>query len=149
MVAIKTFYVHIILRKITTVVCGSIVAVCAPVFFCESSYGKSGHQFWQQFENYFSYLEMGVSQEVLVYKDFSPRDVTDQLEFLMVEDKIKLTASRYKKIWKHFYGQEKEFYIQAARFADELPDIQLEEILGKTGVAIKKQMMTAFKQAKN
>lgn len=122
-------------------------SVCTS-FFCESSYGKSGHEFWHLFENYFSYLEMGLSQEVLVYKDFSPRDVTDQLDFLMVQEKIKFSAGRYKKIWKHFHGQEKDFYIQAARFVDEMPTSQVKEILGETGSEIKKQMVEALKKAK-
>ncbi len=122
-------------------------SVCTS-FFCESSYGKSGSQFWHQFENYFSYLEMGMSQEVLAYKDYSPRDVNEQLEFLMAEKKIKLGLPKYKKIWKHFYGNEQDFYIQSARFVNQMPDTQVAEILGETGIEIRKQMVTAFKQAK-
>lgn len=122
-------------------------SVCT-IFFCESSYGKSGHEFWQQFENYFSYLEMGLSQEVLVYKDFSPRDVNVQIEYLMVDQKVKITRDKYKKIWKHFYGREKDFYIQAAEFVNKMPTSQVKEILGETGVEIKKKMLAAFENAK-
>lgn len=122
-------------------------SVCTS-FFCESSYGKSGQQFWQKFENYFSYLEMGLSQEVLVYKDFSPKDVTTQLEYLMLDKKVKITAGMYKKIWKHFYGQERNFYIQAAEFVNQLPSAQMKEILGETGIEIKKQMLAAFEEIK-
>ncbi len=91
---------------------------------------------------------MGMSQEVLVYKDFSPRDVNEQLEFLMVEEKLKLGLPKYKKIWKHFYGNEIEFYIQAAQFVNQMPDSQVQEILGETGIKIRKQMMVSFKEAK-
>ncbi len=122
-------------------------SVCTS-FFCESSYGKSGLEFWHQFENFFSYLEMGMSQEVLAYKDFSPRDVNEQLEFLMVEEKMKFGLPKYKKIWKHFYGNEIEFYIQAAQFVSQMPDSQVKEILGETGIEIRKQMMASIKEAK-
>lgn len=91
---------------------------------------------------------MGMSQEVLAYKDFSPRDVNEQLEFLMAEEKIKFGLVKYKKIWKHFYKNEHEFYIQAARFVDKMPDSQVEEILGDTGIEIRKQMADTLKKAK-
>lgn len=118
-------------------------------FFCESSYGKPGHQFWQQFENYFSYLEMGLSQEVLVYKDFSPRNVNEQLEYLMLGKKVKITTAQYKKIWKHFYQKEKDFYIQAAEFVTQMSASQKKEILGETGTEIRDQMLAAFEKAKS
>jgi hypothetical protein len=92
---------------------------------------------------------MGMSQEVLAYKDFSPRDVNEQLEFLMVEEKIKFGVPGYKKIWKHYYRNEIEFYIQAAQFVDQMPDLQVNEVLGETGIEIRKQMMASFKEAKN
>ena len=91
---------------------------------------------------------MGLSQEVLVYKDFSPRDVNDQLEYLMLDKKIKFTHDKYKKIWKHFYRKEKDFYIQAAEFVNQMPASQVKEILGDTGVEIKKKMLTAFQNTK-
>lgn len=91
---------------------------------------------------------MGMSQEVLAYKDYSPKDVNEQLEFLMAEEKVKFGLSKYKKIWKHFYGNETEFYIQASQFVDQMPNAQVEEILGESGIQIKKQMMDAFKKTK-
>ncbi|MBL7545910.1 MAG: hypothetical protein JNL11_18980 [Bdellovibrionaceae bacterium] len=120
-------------------------SVCTS-FFCESSFGQSGHEFWQRFENYYSYLEMGISQEVLVYKDFSPRDVNEQLEYLMMEKKINFTKHRYEKIWKHFLGREIDFYIQAAEFARQMPKSQIQEIIGETGKEIQMQLMDSYKK---
>lgn len=119
-------------------------SVCTS-FFCESSYKKKGMSFWHSFENYFSYLEMGLSQEVLVYKDFSPRDLNDQLEYLMVDKKLKITKPKYKKLWKHYDGREKEFYIESAQFVEEMPKSQIQDILGETGVSAKNEMIKNFK----
>lgn len=117
-------------------------SVCTS-FFCESSYGKEGQEFWQKFENYYSYLEMGVSQEILAYKDFSPRDVNTQLDYFMVQKKIQLPKDKYKKMWKHFYGKEVDFYIEAARFAEEMPKSQIKEVLGETGLEIRNELEKA------
>lgn len=111
-------------------------SVCTS-FFCESSFAGKGQAFWQQFENYLSYLEMGLSQEVLTYKDYSPRDVNVQLEFLNVKKVKRLVLPTYKKIWKHFYGNEAEFYVQAAQFVDQMPKSQVDEVIGETGVSIR------------
>ena len=118
-------------------------SVCTS-FFCESSYKKKGQAFWHRFENYMSYLEMGLSQEVLAYKDFSPRDVNDQMEYLSLEKKVELPEATYKKIWKHYYRNEIEFYKEAARFVDQLPKNQIQDVLGETGKEIKKQMINAY-----
>jgi Fe-S-cluster containining protein len=118
-------------------------SVCTS-FFCHSSYKKKGQNFWHKYENYFSYLEMGISQEILVYKDYSPRDVSDQVDMLMLEKKIKLTDEKYKKIWKHNFGREREFYIEAAQFADAMPKSQVNEILGEIGEAIRDEMVFAL-----
>lgn len=120
-------------------------SVCTS-FFCESSYGKKGHTFWQKFENYFSYLEMGISQEILAYKDYSPRDVTAQLEYLMVQKKVRFNSGKYQKIWKHFYNQEEEFYRQSAQFAVAMPTSQIEEILGETGEDIRSDLVSAHRR---
>ncbi len=119
-------------------------SVCTS-FFCESSFKKKGQTFWHRFENYMSYLEMGLSQEVLAYRDFSPRDVNAQIEFLNVEKKMGLPEAKYKKLWKHYYKNEIEFYKEAARFVDELPKKQVQEVVGETGQEIKSQMMEAYK----
>lgn len=123
-------------------------SVCTS-FFCESSYGKKGQGFWHNFENYLSYLEMGLSQEVLAYKDFSPKDVNQQLEFFNVENKIKWTLPLYKKLWKHFYKKEIDFYIQAADFIQNMPKSQTKEILGETGESIKKELINSFERIHN
>ncbi len=119
-------------------------SVCTS-FFCESSFKKKGQAFWHRFENYMSYLEMGLSQEVLAYNDFSPRDVNVQIEFLNLEKTTRLAELKYKKIWKHYYKNEVEFYLKAARFVDGLPKKQIQEVIGDTGQEIKNQLIEAYK----
>lgn len=106
-------------------------SVCAS-FYCESSYGKKGSLFWQAFENYLSYLEMALAEEVLVYNDYSPRELSSQLEYLD-GNRETLTSTTYEKIWKHHLNKEEEFYMNSARFVNDLPITQISDIKGELG----------------
>jgi hypothetical protein len=121
-------------------------SVCTS-FYCESSYGAKGKVFWKSFENYLSYLEMALSEEVLVYNDYSPREMSYQLEYLditseskMYTNSKKMNLKEYKKIWKHNYGNEEEFYVKSAEFVNELPKQQISDIKGELGKLIYKNL---------
>lgn len=109
-------------------------SVCAS-FYCESSYGKKGNLFWQAFENYLSYLEMALAEEVLVYSDYSPRELSSQLEYLD-GNRETLTPTTYEKIWKHHLNKEEEFYINSAKFVNDLPKTQISDIKGELGISL-------------
>lgn len=117
-------------------------SVCTS-FYCESSYGKKGQEFWYSLENYLSYLEMGLAEEVLVYNDYSPRDMNEQLAYLDIDFKMqkmtsskKISALNLKKIWKHNYKTEEEFYIKSYQFVTGLTAKHRSEILGTLGVEL-------------
>lgn len=114
-------------------------SVCTS-FYCESSYKNSGQKFWKAFESYFHYLEMALSEEVIVYKDYSPRDMSFQLEFI----NIKKTAPNfdpseaipdilYKKIWKHNMSNEIQFYKDSYELFIQFEKQQKKDIIGELG----------------
>lgn len=111
-------------------------SVCTS-FYCESSYGKKGIEFWHSLENYLSYLEMSLAEEVLAYGDYSPREMSNQLDFVNFQgvspQKGVLSKEAYKKIWKHNTSKEEEFYIKAYFFIKELPKEQIKDIIGEFG----------------
>lgn len=115
-------------------------SVCTS-FYCESSYGQKGQQFWHSMENFLSYLEMGLAEEVLVYHDYSPRDMNEQLAYLNIEfdqqQKMslakKMSETKSKKIWKHYFENKEEFYIKSFEFASNLTPKHRSEILGQLG----------------
>lgn len=124
-------------------------SVCTS-FYCESSYGVQGQEFWKSLENYMSYLEMGVAEEVLVYHDYSPRDMNSQLEFLDIEvgnDQFtaskKMTSQEAKKYWKHYYADKEAFYVKSYEFVQKLTSQQRSEILGELGTNLLRNLESA------
>lgn len=122
-------------------------SVCTS-FYCESSYGKKGQQFWKNMENFMSYLEMGISEEVLVYNDYSPRDMNDQLEYLNIDFKNqkyslskRMSEVKLKKIWKHNFDNKEDFYIKSFHFVSNLTAKHQSEILGQLGTDLVEQLL--------
>lgn len=117
-------------------------SVCTS-FYCESSYGKKGQEFWYSLENYLSYLEMGLAEEALVYNDYSPRDMNEQLAYLDIDFKVqkislmkKMSLLKLKKIWKHNSENKEDFYIKAYHFVSSLTAKHRSEILGSLGLEL-------------
>lgn len=124
-------------------------SVCTS-FYCESSYGILGQEFWKSLENYMSYLEMGLAEEVLVYHDYSPRDMNSQLEFLDIEVgnsqlpmSKKMTTQESKKYWKHYYSEKEAFYVNSYEFVQKLTSKQRSEIFGELGSDLLKRLELA------
>lgn len=127
-------------------------SVCTS-FYCKSSYAQKGQLFWKHLEDYLSYLEMALAEEVLVYHDYSPRELSEQLDFLNIDpDQMNLKKllgqkslpiPQAKKLWKHYWQKEEEFYIKAAEFVDELPLKQIKEIQGALGTDLLQKLLEA------
>ena len=90
---------------------------------------------------------MALSEEVLVYNDYSPREMSYQLEYLDITSKSKvftkskgMSLKEYKRIWKHNYGNEEEFYVKSAGFVNQLPKQQISDIKGELGKLIYKNL---------
>ncbi|MCK6597816.1 MAG: hypothetical protein L6Q37_05590, partial [Bdellovibrionaceae bacterium] len=119
----------------------------------KSSYAQKGQLFWKHLEDYLSYLEMALAEEVLVYHDYSPRELSEQLDFLNIDpDQMNLKKllgqkslpiPQAKKLWKHYWQKEEEFYIKAAEFVDELPLKQIKEIQGALGTDLLQKLLEA------
>ena len=117
-------------------------SVCTS-FYCESSYGKKGQEFWYSLENYLSYLEMGLAEEVLVYNDYSPREMNEQLAYLDIDFKTqkmslakKMSSVKLKKIWKHNCNNKEDFYVKSYHFVSSLTVKHRSEILGSLGLEL-------------
>lgn len=122
-------------------------AVCT-AFFCQSSYGLAGKQFWKSYRDYLSYVEMAMQEEVLIQRGFSPRQVSEQLEFINYDFKESELHKKgahemdqwIKNLW---YGYESHdlFYIQAYKIAKKVKPKVLEELMGELGERLKAQVL--------
>lgn len=109
-------------------------------FICKSSYGESGIQFWEQLGVYLNYVEMALMEEALVNLGYSARDLSDFLYYIN-RDKAKaselkqeaIEAQKYRKLWKDYFGQEREFYIKCYEFVKNLSKGEFREMMGDMG----------------
>lgn len=124
-------------------------SVCS-TFICHSSYGKKGLKFWDQLNNYLSYVEMGLLEEVLAYKDFSPRQMNDCLEYVnrkkatQAELKTKaLPLAKAKKLWNGYFNEQEKFYRDSYKLVLDFNRKRVQEILGETGEQLYQSLMAA------
>lgn len=125
-------------------------SVCS-TFFCQSSYGKKGLIFWQNLSDYLSYVEMALMEEALVYLDFSPRQISDLLDFLNrfeaspAEMKMKvLPENKAKAIWNGYYLEQEVFYKKCYEIVSGFSKSQFREAIGLTGEEIEQRLFESM-----
>lgn len=121
--------------------------VVCTTFFCRSDYGKAGQNLWTQMKDYLSYVEMALAEDCLVMKDFSPRDISDQLVFLNKKDftksekvQIRLEGKEFKSYWNG-YPNPAEFYISCFELVQKQDRASFKEILGEQGLKLEKNVL--------
>lgn len=122
-------------------------AVCT-TFYCQSSYGKKGLQFWKRLNDYLTYVEMALMEEVLVYLDFSPRQISDQLQFLNRKEgsatemkALNLPEAKARKLWNGYFDEQEEFYRKSYEMVRDFDKPRFREALGEMGAELEKQLM--------
>lgn len=122
-------------------------SVCS-TFFCQSSYGKKGKNFWSQLNDYLSYVEMALMEESLVYLDFSPRQISACLDFINrksgTEAELKtnsLPAAQFKKLWNGYDNDPLGFYVKTYKMVQSFDRKHLKEVMGEMGAEIQKNLM--------
>lgn len=123
-------------------------SVCTS-FYCESSKGKKGKLFWEKSLDYLSYVEMALAEEALVNLDFSPLQISEQVEFLnrksatekeLMNDFLDLKLD--KKIWNHYEDKE-AFYIQCYELVEKMSRKDTDVLLGDLGKKLENEFLKA------
>jgi hypothetical protein len=129
--------------------------VVCTTYFCTSSYGVSGKNYWSQFSNYLSFLEMALAEDNLVNLDFSPREISEQLIFLNMkswttaEKKQRcIDKNKYKKFWNG-YTSEADFYIKCYNLVKTMNRKYFLELTGHQGAKLEKDMLQAGRKIEN
>lgn len=124
--------------------------VVCTTFFCRSDYGKSGQNLWTEMKEYLSYVEMALAEDCLVMKDFSPRDISDQLvflnkrEFSKAEKTLKsIPANDLKPFWNG-YKDVQEFYLSCYELVQKQTRKSFREILGEQGLNLEKRVIESY-----
>lgn len=128
-------------------------AVCTS-FHCQSSFGVRGQNYWAELSNYMTYVEMALMEEALVMLDFSPRQISDQLEYL---NRFEGTASEMKssrmplkkarQLWNGYFEDPETFYKKCFQIVSNLDKKAYRELIGEPGQRLEENLRKAFGKA--
>lgn len=126
-------------------------AVCT-TFFCKSDLGKKGLSFWAELNNYLTYVEMALMEEVLVHLDFSPRQLSDCLDYLNRKEgtptEMKAAAlplARAKKLWNGYFDEQEDFFRKTYQMVKEFDKKRFEEALGEMGMDLQNKLIKTLR----
>lgn len=110
-------------------------SVCTS-FFCRSDLGPRGLRFWSLFGDYLHHVEMCLAEEALVHLDFTPRDLSRQLDALIAPKKK--TGS---SLWKT-YRDRADLYRRTAEWVGNLSRQGFEDALGSEGLKKERKVLS-------
>lgn len=125
-------------------------AVCT-TFFCHSSFGAKGLRFWAELSNYITYVEMALMEEALVMLDFSPRQISDLLEYLNLETATQLelktgtlSEKKSRDLWNGYFDEQEVFFKKCFRIVNELDRKSFQELLSEPGERLESTLRKSF-----
>jgi hypothetical protein len=106
-------------------------------FICKSSYKAKGLKFWKNLGDYLHGIEMTLMEECLVQMDFSPRQVSDLVDYLNRYEGTKeelasktLSAKLHKELWNGYEDDIPGFYKKCYQFIGHSSKGELRESMG-------------------
>lgn len=127
-------------------------AVCT-TFHCYSSYGDQGKEFWDRFSDYLTYVEMALMEEALVQLDFSPRQISENLEYLnrfeATPEELKqsvLPEKLARKLWNGYYADQIGFFKRCHEIVSNMNKSQFLEAVGEQGAMIEKNLLGSLRK---
>lgn len=125
-------------------------SVCT-TFFCKSIYGREGLMFWARFGEYLHFVEMALMQEALTQMDFSPRQVSELLDFVNRKEgsgwELKarvIPEERSRKIWNGYYDNQADFFEKCYRIVMNFDRKYFKEALGDIGQGYENRLMDSL-----
>lgn len=103
-------------------------------FFCISSGGKKGTQFWNVFTKYFRAIEHKLTLYALLDLGYPigklRTEALNPQELKLDDENGIVNQELYQKLWGKWKGKEKEFFIKCYEIISKLSSRQLEDMLG-------------------
>ena len=114
--------------------------VVCTTFYCKSSYGKKGLQFWSDLSDYLALFEMALMEESLVMLDFSPRQVSTLVQYLNRQEGTqkelrawRLPEDKAIELWNGYYKEQENFFKKSFQIAANIDKKSLAELMGEHG----------------
>lgn len=129
--------------------------VVCTTFYCESSYGKLGINFWEKLNNYLWYIELALLEEALAMLDFSPRQVMELLDyhnrFEGSAAELKsgtLTEKKARELWNGYYEDQEGFYKKSYEVVSNISRTDFFDLLGEQGESLADELYSIIPQLK-
>lgn len=123
--------------------------VVCTTFFCKSSFGKVGLQFWEKLNSYLWYVELALLEEALVMLDFSPRQIIDLLDyhnrFEGTPEEMKssfISEKKARDLWNGYYNDQEGFYKKAHDIVMKIDKKSFHEMIGEQGQSLEEDLFT-------
>jgi hypothetical protein len=125
-------------------------AVCTS-FYCRSSYGKKGLNFWHQMSDYLTYVEMALMEEALIRLDFSPRQISEELVYLNGEEGTlaekkswSLPEKKARYYWRDYFEDQEGFFIKCFDLVESFDRKAFREMMGEQGFKLETMILDRF-----
>lgn len=96
---------------------------------------------------------MALMEESLVMLDFSPRQISDLLNYLNRQEATKaelksprLPEKKARELWNGYYDDQEEFFRKSFQIASELDRKAFRELLGESGQQLEVRLRKAFEK---
>ncbi len=127
-------------------------AVCNS-FFCKSSYGKEGLRFWSELSDFLTYVEMALLEDVLVHLDFSPRQLSENLEYLNRFEATKtemkslgLAKPKSIQLWNGYFEEQVAFFVKSYKMVATFDRPRFLEAIGEQGRELEDRLLQLGKE---
>lgn len=121
-------------------------SVCTS-YYCKSDQKAAGKRFWKSLESYLHYVEMALAEEVLAHLDFSPRQVSEMLDYMNRQEGTVaelrswvMPAAKFKKLW-NFYEDPVAFYKKTYEIAKAQSREDVELLMGDLGDLLRETVL--------
>lgn len=128
-------------------------AVCTS-FFCQSDFGKPGERLWRKMSDYLSYAEMGLMEDALSELGFSPRQVSDLLDYVnrsaATKEELRsasLPAKEFRRLWDGYEENEiEDFYRKCYDKALAFDRSRFQELAGELGEKMERGLLAQLRR---
>lgn len=103
-------------------------------FYCESSYGLKGIEFWRELEKYFLMFEKTLSYDALLNLGFNAVEADACLKAVPSGS---LTPFHFRKnLWHEMNDQREEVYLKTHAYVSHLTHDEVQKLLGPEALAL-------------
>ena len=127
-------------------------AVCTS-YYCKSSHGKLGQDYWSRMSDYLTYVEMALMEEALIRLDFSPRQISDCFVYLNRDEGTVAEKKSWsmpekvaKRFWQDYDIDQEGFYVKCFEIVSGFNRKDFKEMMGRQGLDLQNDLLAVYEK---